>query len=687
MTLSAWVRPTAAQSGWRTVIQRQADAYFLHASGDGPLQPAGGATFGSSTNYVSGPTANPLNTWTHLALTYDGAALRLYVNGAQAATRATTGAIQTTTNPLWIGGNQPYGEYFQGLIDEARVYNRALTPAEIQNDMNIPVVPAAPDTTPPSAPSGLSATAAGASQVNLSWTASTDNVGVAGYRVERCQGATCTNFTQVGTPTATTFNDTGLAASTTYRYRVRAADQADNFSAYSAIATATTATPPDTTPPSAPTGLAGTAVSMSQIDLTWTASTDTVGVTGYRVERCSGTDLHELRADRNADGDELQQHRTRGRHQLPLPGASRGRRQQPERLLRHPHHGNPVRHLGADRAVGLDGNAGRQQPDQLGWTASTDDVGVTGYRVERCQGTACTDFAQVGTPTATTFNDTGLAASTTYRYRVRAADQADNFSAYSGIATATTAAAPDTTPPTAPTGLAGTAVSMSQIDLSWSASTDAVGVTEYRVERCQGTTCTSFAQIGTPTTTSFASTGLAAGTSYRFRVRAADAAGNLSAYSDILTTATLSDTSAPSAPSGLTASPAGSSQINLSWTASTDDVGVTGYRVERCQGTGCTDFTQVAAPTATTFNDTGLSASTTYRYRVRAADQAGNLSAYSSAAEATTEFSSPDSPGAGRRLGVRRGNRRRPSPTRPATEMSARSWGRRGRQRAATVTR
>ena len=177
---------------------------------------------------------------------------------------------------------------------------------------------------------------------------------------------------------------------------------------------------------------------------------------------------------------------------------------------------------------------------------------------------------------------------------------------------------------------------MTQIDLSWTASTDAVGVTGYRVERCQGTTCTNFAQIGTPTTTSFASTGLAAGTSYRFRVRAADAAGNLSAYSDILTTATLPDTSAPSAPSGLTASPAGSSQINLSWTASTDDVGVTGYRVERCQGTGCTDFTQVGAPTATTFNDTGLSASTTYRYRVRAADQAGNLSSYSGIADATT---------------------------------------------------
>ena len=78
------------------------------------------------------------------------------------------------------------------------------------------------------------------SQVNLAWTASTDNVAVANYRVERCQGATCTTFVQVGTPTGAAFNDTGLTAATTYRYRVRAADAAGNFSGYTAIENATT---------------------------------------------------------------------------------------------------------------------------------------------------------------------------------------------------------------------------------------------------------------------------------------------------------------------------------------------------------------------------------------------------------------------------------------------------------------
>jgi Concanavalin A-like lectin/glucanases superfamily/Domain of unknown function (DUF1929) len=140
MTLSAWVRPTATQSGWRTIVQRQVDAYLLHASNDtGPLRPAGGATLADTVQWLSGPTAITVNAWTHLAVTYDGATIRLFVNGTQAATRTATGAIQTTTTPLWIGGNQPYGEHFQGLIDEVRVYNRALTQTDIHNDMDVPV--------------------------------------------------------------------------------------------------------------------------------------------------------------------------------------------------------------------------------------------------------------------------------------------------------------------------------------------------------------------------------------------------------------------------------------------------------------------------------------------------------------------------------------------------------------------
>ena len=141
-------------------------------------------------------------------------------------------------------------------------------------------------------PTGLSATAVSASQINLSWTGSTDNVAVANYRVERCQGATCTTFAQIGAPTGTTYNDTGLTTATTYRYRVRAADAAGNLSGYTAIQNAATT---DTQPPTDPTGLSATAVSGRQINLAWTGSTDNVAVANYRVERCQGADLHDLR--------------------------------------------------------------------------------------------------------------------------------------------------------------------------------------------------------------------------------------------------------------------------------------------------------------------------------------------------------------------------------------------------------
>ncbi len=244
----------------------------------------------------------------------------------------------------------------------------------------------------------------------------------------------------------------------------------------------------------------------------------------------------------------------------------------------------------------------------LSWSASTDNVGVTGYQVERCQGSSCTNFTQIGTATGTTYSNTGLTVSTTYRFRVRATDAAGNLGNYSSIVNGTTPAATDTSRPSTPANLTGTPVSASQVNLAWTASTDNVGVTGYRVERCRGTSCTRFVQIATPTNTTHSDTGLSANTTYRYRVRATDAAGNLSSYSSIVNAKTLAapvaDSSAPTVPGGLIATAASSEKtINLLWTASTDNVGVTG---------------------------------TTYRYRVRATDAAGNLSGYSATASATT---------------------------------------------------
>jgi chitodextrinase len=177
--------------------------------------------------------------------------------------------------------------------------------------------------------------------------------------------------------------------------------------------------------------------------------------------------------------------------------------------------------------------SGSSQVD-LSWTASTDNVGVTGYRVERCQGASCTSFSQIASVSGTSYSDTGLAASTTYSYRVRASDAAGNLSAYSNVASATTQSPADTTPPTAPTNLIAAPI-QGQISLAWTGASDNVGVTGYRIERCAGLACATFVEIGTSVGTNYGDNQVTPNTSYTYRVRAQDAAGNLGPYSNTAT--------------------------------------------------------------------------------------------------------------------------------------------------------
>ena len=153
MTLEAWVNPTAnagaaPNDGWRTVILKERGtnglAYALYGN-DGnsnPSRPAGYINSGFDKEATTGPQL-PVGVWSHIAVTYDNTAIRLYVNGALRSTFTTTGAISASTAPLQIGGNNvfslPGTEFFAGLIDEVRVYNRALSATEIATDMSTPL--------------------------------------------------------------------------------------------------------------------------------------------------------------------------------------------------------------------------------------------------------------------------------------------------------------------------------------------------------------------------------------------------------------------------------------------------------------------------------------------------------------------------------------------------------------------
>ncbi len=142
MTLEAWIRPTTID-GWETVVFKERSggvAYALYGGGWAD-EPASYITRGGSETYIGGHGSArlPLKSWSHVAATYDGTTIRLYVNGTLAGSQDAAGSIVASANVLRIGGNSVWGEWFGGRIDELRIYNRVLSAAEIQSDMKTPV--------------------------------------------------------------------------------------------------------------------------------------------------------------------------------------------------------------------------------------------------------------------------------------------------------------------------------------------------------------------------------------------------------------------------------------------------------------------------------------------------------------------------------------------------------------------
>jgi PKD repeat protein len=137
MTVEGWVNPTALAGSWRALAVKETAgglAWALYPAGDGGF-PSGHA-FTSAEQWARGTAVLPLNAWSHVATTYDGSTIRTYVNGVQVGTQAQTGSLVTSTRPLRFGGDSVWPEWFKGSLDEIRIYDRALTAAQIQGDMS-----------------------------------------------------------------------------------------------------------------------------------------------------------------------------------------------------------------------------------------------------------------------------------------------------------------------------------------------------------------------------------------------------------------------------------------------------------------------------------------------------------------------------------------------------------------------
>jgi len=425
----------------------------------------------------------------------------------------------------------------------------------------------------PKAPANLGATPVSASQINLLWTDASDNE--TGFAIERCAGSGCAGFSEIfrtGSD-ATAYNNAGLAAQTVYRYRVLAFNAAGN-SKYSNIAETTTpaAPPPPPVPPAAPGNLTSSAVSYSQINLSW--SDNSTNESGFAIERCADSgcaafsEIFRTGPNVTAYSDSGLTAQTVYRYRVLAFNAVGNSAYSNIAETTTP--AEPPPPPVPPAAPGnLISSAASYSQINLSWSDNSSDE--NGFAIERCTDSGCAAFSEIFRtgPNGTAYSDSGLTAQTVYRYRVLAFNAVGN-SAYSSIAETTTPAEPPPppVPPAAPGNLISSAVSYSQINLSWSDnSSDENG---FAIQRCTGTltSCTDasflqIAQVGTDVS-SFSNVGLQGGTTYTYRVRAFNAVGP-SAYSNSVQATT------PAAPPSTQVIPSGVQRIGaapgrVNWT-------------------------------------------------------------------------------------------------------------------------
>lgn len=475
-------------------------------------------------------------------------------------------------------------------------------------------------TTPslPVAPASLTATPASDSKVSLSWTASaiTGGLPIALYHVYR--GPSASTLVQVATSKTTSYSDTTLTAGTIYYYAIQAVDTGTP-PAQSGLSTPVSVT--TYSPPAAPSNVQATATSTTKVNLKWSASVSGgLPISVYLIFRgSSATTLSQLaKTNQTSYTDSTVTATTTYYYSIEAEDTGGGFSAQSGPV--------PVTTFGPPGVPeGLTATSASTSKVNLSWSAAVSGgLPISVYLIFR--GTTPSGLTQLTKLNKTSYTDTTVAASTTYYYAVEAQDSGGDLSGLS-------AAVPVTvdSPPSIPANLAAAPASATKINVSWSASVSGgLPISLYIIYR--GTTSTGLTQLTKTTKTSYTDTTALASTTYYYAVEAQDSAGDLSGLSAPLSATTYG---LPGVPGNVAATAASSTQVNITWSASTSGgLPVANYHVYR--GTSPGALVSVGVTTKLSYSDASLTAGTVYYYAVEATDTAADASALSSPVSVTT---------------------------------------------------
>ncbi|MBI5508600.1 MAG: hypothetical protein HY903_07595 [Deltaproteobacteria bacterium] len=445
-----------------------------------------------------------------------------------------------------------------------------------------------------------------------------------GYQLERksgdCSSGGAWAVVATTAANAVSATDSGRYTSALYCYRLRAFKAGGETSRWVVAATMTLA-------PAAPGSVTASAPDTTQVRLDWTDNTD--GEEGFRIERCTGPGctsfsyLATAAANATRYVDTSICNGTTYRYQVQAFNGTDWSSP----------YGGPAAATSAAPLPPVLLAVTRGYEDRINLTWQDTTVDETGFRIERCLGSSCVDFAEiaVAAANATSFVNTGLQPNSTYRYRLRATKAASCGwdTGYSGQAEAVTTVA-------GPTNVAVTPVGTTRIDLTWTDNT--ATESEYRIERCEAAACSAFAPVATLGANSwrYSDTGVCAATTYRYRVVAARTVTT----TWTVTSAPSADVSLPAiaAPTTLVATAVTESEISLAWSDTNADESY--VEIQRCRAGDCPAFGQLTTvgTNIVTYRDTDLEVSTSYTYRVRSVKAAacGWTTAFSNEAAATT---------------------------------------------------